>query len=933
MTVVSLSITYKRKDNVNEVLRVASFLSLACLFSFGIAGGASAATKQIRQIPSFPIGFQRTGNLYQAQHFGSAIQIGPGVASVMMRSTTVRFRAVDANPQSSLTAEGNAGTLSEMVGSDRSKWRTDVPLFSRVRNAGVYPGIELDWHGQAGRLEYDFQVAAHSDPQQIAIRIEGASGVKQNSTGDLVIATLDGEWTQHQPVAFQLVNGARRNVSSRTLLSGNTIRFSLGVYDPSLPLTIDPTLVYSTYLGGANTDEAHAIGIDGSGNTFLAGLTYSTKIGNSNVFIVAVSSSGVPSVIVYGGTLGNDTANGIAVDAAGDFFVVGSTTSTDFPVIEVGTGVNVQSTEFGLQKAFALGFQAGVSTPVWSEYFGGSASDEALGIALGPNNLLYIVGDTDSTDFLYYSSEGALINSNDLQDFNGGGFDGYLLSMGTNGAFSFATYMGGTGNDYANAVAVDSNSRIFVVGSTTTTDFNTADAFQQGLGGGVDAFATSFAYDTSTGTSSFYFITYIGGSSDDVANAVALDADDNVYIAGTTGSTDFPVSNFAYQTTYQGGASDGFIFVLSSNPAEGVWSSYFGTSTADVLNAITLNVSGDIFVTGSTDSVVFPVTADAVQSANGGGLDAIISEFNNAGTSLLFSTYLGGSGNDVGRGIAVDSSGNIYVDGITASSNNDFPVTTATYHQAYAGGASDAFLSVLGCSGAAPTIAPGGVTNAASFLATTVAPGGIISIFGTDFACSSSGASTVPLTTTLAGVTVKVNGTAIPLYYAGATQINAQLPYETTPGSATLTVTNAYGTSAGGTFNVVETGPGTFVAGTQAAALNYPAYTVNSTSNGAQPGSVVIVYLTGLGPVSPAIADGAAAPATPPFSQVPTTTPVSATINGQAMTIDFLGMAPGYVGLGQANLVIPAGMAAGTYPVVITIGSVSSQAANITVSN
>jgi uncharacterized protein (TIGR03437 family) len=908
------------------------FVALACLFSSVLAGGAAGASSQANQMPAFSIGFERSGDLYQAQNFGSAIQIGPGVASVITRSATVRFRAVDANPQSSLTAEDDAGKLSEMVGSDRSKWRTDVPLFARVRNAGIYPGIELDWRGQAGRLEYDFQIAPHSDPQQIAIRIEGARGVEQDPAGDIVIATADGEWMQHKPVAFQMVNGARRDITSRTLLSGNTIRFALGVYDPSLPLTIDPALVYSTYLGGANTDEAHAIGIDGLGDTFVAGLTYSTKIGNSNVFVVAVPPSGVPTVIVIGGMLGNDTANGIAVDSAGDFFVVGSTTSTDFPVIEVSTGVNIQSTEFGLQKAIALGFQAGVTTPVWSEYFGGSASDEALGIALGPNNLLYIVGDTDSTDFLNYSSDGALINANDLQDYNGGGFDGYLLSMNTNGAFSFATYMGGAGDDYANAVAVNSNSQIFVVGSTTTTDFNTTNSFQEGLGGGIDAFATSFAYDTSTEASTFYFITYIGGSSDDVANAVALDADDNVYIAGTTGSTDFPVSDFAYQTIYQGGASDGFIFVLSSNPAEGVWSSYFGTTTADVLNAITLNASGDIFVTGSTDSVVFPVTTDAVQSTNGGGLDAIISEFNSAGTSLLFSTYLGGSGDDVGRGIAVDTSGTIYVDGITASSNNDFPVTTATDHQAYAGGASDAFLSILGCSGAAPTVPSGGVTNAASYLATTVAPGGIISIFGTDFACSSAGASTVPLTTTLSGVTVKVNGTAIPLYYAGATQINAQLPYETPAGSATITVTNAYGISAVATFNVVETGPGIFVAGTQAAALNYPAYTVNSVSNGAAPGSVVIVYLTGLGLVSPAIADGAAAP-TSPFSLVPTDTPVSATINSQAMTIDFLGMAPGYVGLGQANLVIPSGLAAGTYPVVITIGSVSSQAANITVSN
>jgi uncharacterized protein (TIGR03437 family) len=321
------------------------------------------------------------------------------------------------------------------------------------------------------------------------------------------------------------------------------------------------------------------------------------------------------------------------------------------------------------------------------------------------------------------------------------------------------------------------------------------------------------------------------------------------------------------------------------------------------------------------------VTSDAAQAANAGGQDAIVAELNNGGTSLLYSTYFGGTANDVATAITTDTTGHVYITGITASSDNSFPVTTGALQTTYGGGSSDAFFAVFGCSSVIPTIGAGGVVNGASYVASAISPGSIISIFGTNLSCTTAAASTVPLPTTLGNVTVKVNGTAIPLYYVGAGQINAQLPYGTALGSATVTVTGPAGTSAAASFNVIAAGPGIFAVGGLALALNQD-YTVNSPTDPAKVGSYVTLFFTGEGPLSQAVATGAANPLPPPLITV--TQANSATIGGVNAVVDFMGAAPGLVGLGQANLTVPA-LTTGSYPVVLTIGGVASQPATITV--
>jgi uncharacterized protein (TIGR03437 family) len=881
------------------------------------------------------MGFEKSQDGYVTHELAKAIRISPAGASILGPGRDIRMRLIGAAAKPSLEGTGDAGTLNEIIGNDPAKWRSGIQLRAKVTARAVYPGVDLVWYGSGSALEYDFNLRPFADPGKIRMEISGAQHLKLNESGDIIITDSQGDIIQRLPLAYQTFKGARRQVAAKFRLeSGNIISFDLGPYDHSAPLTIDPALQLSSYLGGIAADDGRAVAVDTSGNFYIAGLTYSTTIGNSNVLLLKIPSSGSPVRLIFGGTLGNDLANAVTTDSSGNVYVVGATTSTDFPI--VGPLAFQSIATFGLQKAFvvALGSALTASVVGYSAWFGGSATDEAYGIALGPNNLLYIVGDTTSIDFLNSTDDGVLINTNAFQDSNHGGYDGFLLSMTTAGLFNFATYIGGTSDDHAYGVAVDANSYIYVVGETESTDFPSypdsmaeASIFQTYQGGG-DGFAIKLEGVTNTETfgSAGLWSIFLGGSSEDIANAVALDSSGNPYVAGVTASTNFPVGGTGFQTTYQGGLSDGFIIALNADGLTGFWGSFVGSSGDDTLNSIALDSSGNIYVTGTTDGTTYPVTSSALQSTNAGGQDVVVTELNNNGSSVLYSTYMGGSANDIGRGITVGSNGSIYLAGITASLN--FPLTSNAYQTTYGGGASDAFFAILGCSTGTPTIAAGGIGNAASYSTTALSPGGIFAIFGSYYSCAPTSSTSVPLTTTLNGVTVDVNGTAVPLYYVGEGQINAQLPYGTATGNATITVTASGGTSAASTLPVEEAGPGIFTIGTQAAAVNADG-TVNTTSNPAAAGSYISVYFTGTGPVSNAPASGAAAPSSP-LSQA--TLPFSATIGGETAKVLFLGLAPGFVGLGQANITIP-NLPAGNYPLIITIGGAASNSAVISVTN
>ncbi len=558
----------------------------------------------------------------------------------------LRMKLHGANPAPTATGlEELPGKSNYFIGNDPKQWRTNVPNYGKVRFAGVYPGVDLVYYGNQRQLEYDFVVAPGADPSAIRLGIAGAERLEIDPQGELALQTSAGEVRWRKPVVYQEVGGVRQMVDGHYVRKGKeAVGFEVASYDPRHPLIIDPVLLYSTYLGGSGTDAFlfGGIAVDGSGNAYVAGLTNSTNFPTA-------SPSPPPFQAAFGG--GNQ-----------DAFVARLNTNA-----------------------------SGVPSLVYSTYLGGSGDDGGTGIAVDASGNAYVTGATNSADFPM---------SSPFQGSLGGGNCGILLcdafvtKLNPSGTgLVYSTYLGGIGDDEGIGIAVDSSvpPNAYVTGDTSSANFPTAPPspsplpFQGTLGGGKDAFVTNL---NGTG-SALVYSTYLGGSSDDQGNAIAVDSSGNAYVTGTTLSANFP-KQIPFDGTF-GGTQDAFVTKLNGTGSALVYSTYLGGSGLDFGFGIAVD-SGNAYVTGTTFSLDFP-TLNAFQAGLGGGVsdDAFVTRLNATGSALVYSTYLGGSGIEGGRAIAVDSSGNAYVTGVTASSN--FPTANAV--QSGFGGGQDAFVAKL----------------------------------------------------------------------------------------------------------------------------------------------------------------------------------------------------------------------------------------------
>ncbi|HMC58500.1 MAG TPA: SBBP repeat-containing protein, partial [Candidatus Solibacter sp.] len=363
------------------------------------------------------------------------------------------------------------------------------------------------------------------------------------------------------------------------------------------------------------------------------------------------------------------------------------------------------------------------------------------------------------------------------------------------------------------------------------------------------------------------------------------------------------------------------------------YSTFLGGTGEDSANAIAIDSAGNAYFTGNTTSGDLPM-ADAFQKSNAGVVTAYVAALDATGSSLLFSSYLGGKGGtspsatvgDFGNAVVMNCASGLVVVGTTSST--DFPTTAGSFATAYLGGGSDAFVAKISAGGT-PALALGGVLNSASNGVGPVAPGSLVTVYGSSMAVTTQTALSAPWGINLGGASVAVNGSAVPLYFAGANQINFQLPYETRPGVASLTVTTPCGASVPASFQVAQAAPYIFqrADGTAIVQNIVPNQdpSINGPGNGAKAGSVVTVYLTGIGPLDNAVATGAAA-STTTLSRA--TLPVHVTIGNFDTIVQFLGLTPGLIGLAQANLFVP-NLSPGQYPIVIGIGGIASNPATM----
>jgi hypothetical protein len=617
--------------------------------------------------------------------------VARGEAATAKRSSApevLQMKLLGADPRAAIEGrEELPGKSHYFIGNDPKKWRTDVPQYARVEYKDVYPGVSLTYYGNQSQLEYDFVVSPGGDPGRIRLGIEGAEEIHVDAEGNLVLSLPGGEVVEKAPVVYQEVNGARKAVEGRFVLRGRAeVGFEVGTYEADRPLVLDPVLVYSTYLGGGGGDLGLGIAVDASGNAYITGYTFSFNFPTANplqaafgggivdAFVAKVNAAG--SALVYStylGGSGNDNGLGIAVDASGNAYVTGFTSSTNFP-----TANPLQAAYGGgIYDAFVAKVNAAGSALVYSTYLGGSGNDNGYGIAVDGSGNAYVTGDTNSTNFP---------TANPLQAANGGGDDAFVAKVNAAGsALVYSTYLGGSGWEFGQGIGVDTFGNAYVTGLTQSTNFPTANPLQAAFGGGTDAFVAK----VNAAGSALVYSTYLGGSAGDVGDGIAMDASGNAYVTGYTFSANFPTANPLQAAN--GGSSDAFVAKLNAAGSALVYSTYLGGSGDDEGVGIAVDASGNAYVMGDTTSTNFP-TANPLQAASGGGYDAFVAKVNAAGSALVYSTYLGGLGDDFGLGIAVDASGNAYVTGFTYSTN--FP--TANPLQAANGGGSDAFVAKIG---------------------------------------------------------------------------------------------------------------------------------------------------------------------------------------------------------------------------------------------
>ena len=666
-------------------------------------GQASSQVRFLAHGAGFSLGLTDSGPVLAlnqsntpVQAAGSAGRNRPVAPPTSVRALSVGFVGLSAGvrlaPAAPLTGRANY-----LIGRDPRRWHTGIPTFSKVAYLGVWRGIDASFQGSQGQLEYAFTVAPGADSRQIALRYRGQSALRLDHSGNLLLATGPGRVVrQLAPQAYQLTVDGRRAVASRYVLSRGGVRILVGGYDHRLPLVIDPTLEYSTYLGGSGIDAGNAIAVDGSGNAYVTGTTaasFPTTVGAkqtasggaNDAFVSKLNASGTG--LVYSTYLGgafNDIGYGIAVDGSGDAYVTGTTSSTDFPTT-VGAK---QTASGGNSDAFVTKLNPTGTALAYSTYLGGTGGETGYGIAVDTAGSAYVTGFTGSTDFP--TTVGA------KQTTSGGGFDAFVSKLNASGsALTYSTYLGGGSNDTAWGIALDSAGTAYVSGDTNATDFpTTVGAYQTTRAGNDDAFVSKL---NATGTALAYS-TYLGGTGGDDQAKIAVDGSGSAYVTGITVSTDFPTSAGAFQTAGDA-TGNAFVSKLNAGGTALAYSTYLGGAGVDQGNGIAVDGSGNAYVTGFTNSNGFPTTPDAHQSARAGSNDAFETKLNASGTALAYSTFIGGAAADAGAGIAIDSAGSAYVVGTTSST--DFPATAGAAQTANAGN-DDAFVSKLTATAAGP---------------------------------------------------------------------------------------------------------------------------------------------------------------------------------------------------------------------------------------
>jgi hypothetical protein len=640
------------------------------------------------------------------------------------RGSSLRLQFPNSNPSALMSPfEEQVGKINYLIGNDAKAWHVNIPTYAKVKQRNLYPGIDVVYYGTQQRLEYDFVVSPGANPRAIAFAFSNADKVRLDKNGNLIVSVVAGDVRMRKPLAYQQNGkGQRQLIAANYILRGrNGAAISVGSYDHSRELVIDPILEYSTYLGGSNIDGGNAIAVAQDKTAFIAGGTFSTNFPTAHplqpnhggpddfardAFVAKLSADG--STLLYATYLGGsseDIANGIAIDTFGNAYVAGTTLSGDFPVTFgaantlCGGDGKCGSTWNGKGLIVSNGFVAKLnpagSQLIYSTFIGEYENVRVQAIAVDKDEIAYVTGQTGPNLPVTVPIPPDTqppppfpITASAFQPAIAGEDDAFVAKISASGStILYSSYLGGDNEDSAYGIAVDGTANAYVTGLTYSVSFPvTGSALQSANAGAGDAFFTKVNTDAS-GAASLAYSTLLGGSGVEQGNAVAVDANGNVYVAGLTSSPGF--------TSLRPYGGNGDAFIAKFNPslsgsASLLYFTYLGGSLADSAGGIAIDSDGNAYVTGSTVSPDFPVVGAVFQPVYGGGnADAFVTKLDPTGASIIYSTFLGGSNTESGNSVAVDSIGSAYVTGQTCSL--DFPLTNP--EQAGSGGNCDAFIS------------------------------------------------------------------------------------------------------------------------------------------------------------------------------------------------------------------------------------------------
>ncbi len=802
------------------------------------------------------------------------------------------------------------------------RWRTGVPAYARVRYRDVFPGIDLAVYGKQGAIEYDWLVAPGADPSAIRFTFEGGGPPALDASGDLLV----GDLRHRKPVLYQQRGGERIPVEGGFVLRGQTVAFRAGSYDPARELVIDPLVVWSRNFGGAGylhdgpgrrrlPDTGYAVALDRWLGIYVAGITYSDDLSIpcesgrcAAYFLTRLDHAGDnPLYTTYFGA--REAAPGappqlpgkpsLAVDPDG-FAVVAGTAAPDsrLPLVDA-----LDAQPDGPTDAFAMKLDP-MGEVVWSTLLGGSGPETAGNVVVDPYGHVWLAGVTGSSDFPVTLGEA---------NASPGATQAFVARIEFTGRKLL--HAACLGPAESAVLALDMALSPHVAGVTRSREFPvTGGVFQPACRGQQCLDGYVMKVDVA---GRVIWSTYLGGSGPETLNTVAVGPSGRVYVAGATESPDFPVTPGVVQN-WKPTPRAAWVAVLQPAGDELVYATYLGGSPREEAHALAVDPVGNAFVVGATGWRDFP-SHRAVQPGfaqgmcplfgpSGGvlGLElcggpGFLTVLTPSGERTAWSTFLGGGESDAAHAVAVDGSGAVYIAGNGLRLGR--PVELGTGH-ALARGVG---LLKMAAEGEPVYFRSDSVTEAAAFRPGLPRPGGLASIFTTGLGVEGTvTANEIPLPYELAGVSVRVGGAQAPLLSVTGTgamqQINFQVPFEAQ--SREVEVRRGAVSSFA---EPLPVGPGIF-------GVRHQSGAPVTAADPAAPGETIVIYATGLGPLSSYLPSGYPAPGPAPAAETPVVR-----IGNLAADVVYAGLAPGYVGLYQVNARVPSETPSGN--TVVTLES------------